>query len=136
MVDDALHATRTAAKEVVPAAAWPSSAPRRRSWRRPGGRKTDDEKQGYQIITKAVESCAYTITENAGYDGDVVVEKVKEGGKGGDAFGFNTATGEYVDLVKAGIIDPGPGRQDGPHQRRVRLRPDAHHRRAHHRPQG
>ena len=46
------------------------------------------------------------IAENAGFDGDLVVEKVKEGGKGGTSFGFNAATGEYTDLVKAGIIDP------------------------------
>ena len=39
-------------------------------------------------------------------DGDIVVEKVKEGGKGGVSYGFNAATGDYTDLVKAGIIDP------------------------------
>ena len=46
---------------------------------------------------------AAQIAINAGYDGDVVVEKIKES-KGG--VGFNAATGEYTDLIKAGIIDP------------------------------
>ncbi|QYU67415.1 hypothetical protein J4558_21195 [Leptolyngbya sp. 15MV] len=55
---------------------------------------------------RACEACAKQIAENAGYDGDLVVEKILEGGKGGNAFGFNAATGEYTDLVKDGIIDP------------------------------
>jgi len=108
LVDDALHATRAAAKEgYVPGGgvallrtqdAILAAAKK--------GKQTDDEKIGFDIVAKAVESCAYQIAENAGFDGDLVVEKVKEGGKGGTSFGFNAATGEYTDLVKAGIIDP------------------------------
>ena len=107
MVDDALHATRAAAKEgYVPGGGVALLRTQEAILSASKKAKTDDEKQGYQIVAKAVESCAYTIAENAGYDGDVVVEKVKEGGKGGNSFGFNAATGEYIDLVKAGIIDP------------------------------
>jgi chaperonin GroEL len=103
LVDDALHATRAAAKEgYVPGGgvallrAQPAIAEARK-------KAKGDEKLGFDIVFKAVECCCRQIAENAGYDGDVVVEKVKEG-KGG--FGFNAATGAYEDLVKAGIIDP------------------------------
>src|SRR5690606_26695010 len=65
--------------------------------------KNEDERLGFDIVFRAVEAPARQIAENAGYDGDLVVEKVKEG-KG--AFGFNAATGDYGDLVKAGVIDP------------------------------
>ena len=64
--------------------------------------KSADEKLGYQIVHKAVESCAYQIAVNAGQDGDIVVDKIKDGSGG---FGYNAMTGEFVDLVKAGIID-------------------------------
>ena len=105
MVDDALHATRAAAKEgYVPGGGVAlvrtqeaiSAAAKK-------GKLSDDEKLGFDIVARAVESCARQIAENAGFDGDLVVEKVKEG-KG--SFGFNSATGEYGDLVKMGIIDP------------------------------
>ena len=62
-----------------------------------------DEKRGYDIITQVLEAPTWQIATNAGVDGDLVVEKVKEG-EGG--FGFNAATGDYVDMVSAGIIDP------------------------------
>jgi len=62
-----------------------------------------DEKYGADIVAKTLEHPLRTIAENAGYDGGVVVEAVKEG-KG--SFGFNAKTGEYEDLAKAGIFDP------------------------------
>ncbi len=108
LVDDALHATRAAAKEgYVPGGGVAllrtqdaiEAASRK-------GKLTEDEKVGFDIVSRAVESCCKQIAENAGYDGDLVVEKVKEGGKGGVGYGFNAATGEYTDLIKAGIIDP------------------------------
>jgi chaperonin GroEL len=55
------------------------------------------------IVRRAVEEPLRMISQNAGIDGSIVIEKVK-GGKG--AFGFNAATEEYEDLVKAGVIDP------------------------------
>jgi chaperonin GroEL len=105
LVDDALHATRAAAKEGYVAGGGVAllrtqdailAASKK-------GKITDDERLGFEIVSRAVEACAAQIAENAGFDGDVVVEKVKEA-KG--AVGFNAATGEYVDLIKAGIIDP------------------------------
>jgi chaperonin GroEL len=56
-----------------------------------------------KIVRRAVEEPTRQIAQNAGVDGSIVVEKVKNG-KG--AFGFNAATEEYEDLVKAGVIDP------------------------------
>jgi chaperonin GroEL len=102
LVDDSLRATRAAAKEgYVPGG---GVALLRTQEAIVAGQKKakGDEKLGFDIIAKAVESPAKQIAENAGYDGDLVVEKVKEG-KG--AFGFNAATGEYTDLVKIGILD-------------------------------
>jgi chaperonin GroEL len=66
-------------------------------------RVTDDEKVGVRIIQKAIEEPLRWIVSNAGAEGSVVLDKVKNG-KG--AFGFNAATEDYEDLVKAGIVDP------------------------------
>ena len=63
-----------------------------------------DQKFGYDIVAAALEAPAKQIAANAGEDGDVVVERIRTGKGGG--FGFNAATGEFTDLVKAGIIDP------------------------------
>jgi len=63
----------------------------------------DDEKFGINIVRKALEDPAKWIAQNAGVDGSIVVDKIKNN-KGG--FGFNAQTMEYEDLVKAGIIDP------------------------------
>jgi chaperonin GroEL len=106
LVDDALHATRAAAKEgYVPGGG--VALLRTQEAIVAGAKKAKgDEKIGFDIVAHAVESCTKQIAENAGFDGDLVVEKVKEGGKGGAGFGFNAADGQYADLVKAGIIDP------------------------------
>ncbi|MCC6952448.1 MAG: chaperonin GroEL [Phycisphaerales bacterium] len=104
MVDDALKSTRAAAKEgYVPGGG--VALLRTQDAIRAAARKakTDDEKHGFEIVAKAVEYPCKQIAQNAGFDGDLVVEKVKEG-KGGN-FGFNAATGEYTDLVKQGILD-------------------------------
>ena len=58
---------------------------------------------GIQIVSRAIEAPLRTIVENAGLEGSVVVAKVAEGT--GD-FGYNAKTNEYVDMLKAGIIDP------------------------------
>ncbi|PIE74240.1 MAG: chaperonin GroEL [Deltaproteobacteria bacterium] len=64
---------------------------------------SDDELIGAEIIKRAVDAPLKQIATNAGFDGGVVVHGVKE--KGG-TFGFNAATGEYVDMFEAGIVDP------------------------------
>ena len=63
----------------------------------------DDELAGLNIVRRALEEPLRLIAGNAGHEGSVVVEKVREGK---DGFGFNAATGEYEDLIKAGVIDP------------------------------
>jgi len=63
----------------------------------------DDELAGVNIVRRAVEEPLRQIAANAGFEGSVVVEKVRAGK---DGFGFNAATGEYEDLLKAGVIDP------------------------------
>ena len=100
-VEDALHATRAAVEEgIVPGG---GVALVRASAGLGNMRVSDDEKVGVRIIQKALEEPMRWIAANAGAEGSVVLDKVKNG-KG--AFGFNAATEEYEDLVKAGIVDP------------------------------
>jgi len=100
-VEDALHATRAAVEEgIVPG----GGVALIRALSALDNLKFDDDRQyGVNIIRRAVEEPLRQISANAGVDGSIVVEKVKNG-KG--AFGFNAATEEYEDLVKAGVIDP------------------------------
>jgi chaperonin GroEL len=100
-VEDALHATRAAVEEgIVPG----GGVALIRSLPSLDGLKFNDDRQyGVNIIRRAVEEPLRQIASNAGVDGSIVVEKVRNG-KG--AFGFNAATEEYEDLVKAGVIDP------------------------------
>lgn len=99
-VDDALHATRAAVEEGIVAGGGVALI---RTLKALKGLKVEnaDQQTGVNIIAKAVESPMRTIVENAGGEGSVVINKVLEGSKGYDA-----KTGEYVDMLKAGIIDP------------------------------
>jgi len=101
-VDDALHATRAAVEEGIVAGGGVALL---RAKAALASIKADnaDEATGIQIVFRAVESPLRTIVENAGLEGSVVVAKVSEGK--GD-FGYNAKTDEYVDMLKAGIIDP------------------------------
>ena len=73
-----------------------------RLWRRSKG-DNEDQTTGIQIVKRAIEEPLRQIVTNAGGEGSVVVNKVKEG-KG--AFGYNARDDRYEDLLKAGIIDP------------------------------
>ena len=103
LVDDAFHATKAAAEEgIIPG----GGAAYLRAIKpvRDAGKKIEgDEAFGYQIIAKALESPVRQIAENGGYDGGVVVDEVLSASK---TTGFNAATGDYVDMFEAGIIDP------------------------------
>jgi chaperonin GroEL len=100
-VEDALHATRAAVEEgVVPGG---GVALIRALSSLDNLRAGEDEKVGIAIIRKALEDPARWIATNAGWEGSVVVDKIKNN-KG--AFGFNAASEEFEDLMKAGIIDP------------------------------
>src|ERR1700749_3580299 len=101
-VEDALHATRAAVEEGIV----------------PGGgtallrclpaieklKLQDDEAVGVGIVKRALEDPARQIAHNAGHEGAVVIGKIRESKD--DNFGFNADTGEYGDMVKAGVIDP------------------------------
>src|ERR1700704_936344 len=100
-VEDALHATRAAVEEgIVPGGgvALLRAAAALDSVKVDGG-----EKFGVEIIRKALEEPIRLISQNGGWGGSIVVNKVREGQ---GAFGFNAASGEYEDLMKAGVIDP------------------------------
>ncbi len=101
-VEDALHATRAAVEEgVVPG----GGVALIRCQEALKGLKFEDEERaiGVKLLSKAIEEPLRQIAENAGLDGGIVVEKVRNG-KG--SFGLNAASGEYEDLMKAGVIDP------------------------------
>jgi len=100
-VEDALHATRAAVEEgIVPGG---GVALIRASAVLDKLDVSDDERFGVKIVKKAIEEPLRWIANNAGAEGSIVLDKVKNG-KG--AFGFNAASEEYEDLLKAGIIDP------------------------------
>ena len=100
-VEDALHATRAAVEEgILPGGG--VALLRASLDLKPSG-LNEDETTGYNIIVRACRAPLTQIANNAGIDGAVICEKVSEQ-KGN--FGYNAATGEYEDLVKAGIIDP------------------------------
>lgn len=101
-VDDAMHATRAAVEEgIVPG----GGVALIRAEKAVDSLKFDnaDQKTGAAIIRRAIEEPLRQIVQNAGLEGSVVVNKVKEGK---DAFGYNAKTDSYEDLIKAGVIDP------------------------------
>ena len=100
-VDDALHATRAAVEEGIVAGG--GVALIRASKAVAGLKIAGDEAIGADIVVRAVAEPLRQIAANGGYEGSVVVQKVI-GLKGAE--GFNAATGEYCDMLKAGIIDP------------------------------
>ena len=101
-VDDALHATRAAVEEGIVAGGGVALLNAKKVL---GSIKANnaDEATGIEIINKALEAPLRIIVENSGGEGSVVVSKVSEGK---DNFGYNAKDGTYVDMLKAGIIDP------------------------------
>ncbi len=99
--EDALSATRAAVEEgIVPGGGVTLLAAAKALDK---VKAEGDEATGIAIVRKALESPLRTIAENGGWEGSVIVEKVRNEKAG---FGLNAATGEIVDLVKAGIVDP------------------------------
>ncbi|MGE5174862.1 MAG: chaperonin GroEL, partial [Hyphomicrobiales bacterium] len=101
-VEDALHATRAAVEEgIVPG----GGVAYLRSLKALDKLQVEEgEKFGVDIVRRSLEEPLRQITANGGYEPSIVVNKVKEAKEA--AFGFNAATGDYEDLVKAGVIDP------------------------------
>ena len=101
-IEDAVQAARAAVEEgVVPGGGVALLRAQTAIDKMRGG--TDDEKTGRAIVRKSMEEPIRQIAVNAGFEGGVVVEKVRSG-EGG--FGFNADSGEYENLVAAGVIDP------------------------------
>ncbi|MFV0540351.1 MAG: chaperonin GroEL [Aestuariibaculum sp.] len=101
-VDDALHATRAAVEEGIVAGGGVALV-RAKSVLDKLTTNNLDEVTGIQIVTRAIEAPLRTIVENAGGEGSVVINKVLEGKKD---FGYDAKAEAYVDMLKAGIIDP------------------------------
>ncbi len=101
-VDDALHATRAAVEEGIVAGGGVAFI-RAKAALSKVKVENPDEETGLQIVARAIEAPLRTIVENAGGEGSVVVAKVYEGT--GD-FGYDAKSEKYVDMLKAGIIDP------------------------------
>jgi chaperonin GroEL len=100
-VEDALHATRAAVQEGIVAGGGVALI---RAQKALDGLEVPEEQQfGLSIIRRAIEEPLRQIAENAGVEGAIVINKVREG-KG--SYGFNAATGEYGDLLEQGVIDP------------------------------
>lgn len=101
-VDDALHATRAAVEEgIVPGGGVAYVRASDVLEKLKGS--NEDETTGIAIVRRAVEEPLRTIVENAGFEGSVVVNKIKEGKAD---FGFNAYSEKYENLLKAGVIDP------------------------------
>jgi chaperonin GroEL len=100
--DDALHATRAAIEEgIIPGGGVAYLRAQKAIENLKGA--NEDETTGIAIIKRALEEPLRQIVENAGLEGSVVIQKVKEGK---DDFGFNARTDEYENLYQAGVIDP------------------------------
>lgn len=102
-VEDALHATRAAMQEGIVAGGGTALLRTIPAIEKARSKASGDERIGFDIILDAICEPCRMIARNAGYDGDVVVSHVME--EAGNV-GFDAMTGEYVDMVKQGIIDP------------------------------
>ena len=102
-LEDALNATRAAVEEGIVAGGGTSLICAIEKVSEYAESLDGDMKTGARIVVRALEEPVRQIAENAGYEGSVIVAKVKESNKG---VGFNAATEEYVDMIEAGIVDP------------------------------
>jgi chaperonin GroEL len=104
LIDDALHATRAAAQEGIVPGGGVAFLRAIEAVDNARSKAKGDERIGFDIVAQALRAPARQIADNAGEDGEVVVDRILENKN--PNYGFNAATGEYVDLLKAGIIDP------------------------------
>jgi len=102
-VDDALHATRAAVEEGVVAGGGAALLYAVKALAKIDV-ENDDQRVGVDIVRRTLQAPIRQIAENAGHDGAVVAGKMME--QKDRNFGFNAQTGQYVDMIKAGIIDP------------------------------
>ncbi len=102
-MEDALNATRAAVEEGIIAGGGSAYIHATKEVAKLADTLEGDEKTGARVILKALEAPLYYIAANAGLEGAVIINKVKESAPG---VGFNAATEEYVDMVAQGILDP------------------------------
>ena len=105
-VEDALHATRAAVAEGILPGGGVALIRAIDSVRSLAKKLEDDEKLGAEIVGRALEKPIRTIAENSGVDGAVVADEVRQRGEKNPNLGYNANSGEYVDMFKAGIVDP------------------------------
>ena len=102
-MEDALAATRAAVEEGIISGGGSAYIHAQKEVAKLADTLTGDEKTGANIVMKALEAPMFHIAGNAGLEGSVIINKVRESEAG---IGFNALTEEYVDMVKAGILDP------------------------------
>ena len=102
-MEDALNATRAAVEEGIVAGGGTAYIEAAKKVEALVKKLSGDERTGAEIVLKALESPLFYIASNAGEEGAVVVNKVKEAGKG---IGYDALNDKYVDMIKAGILDP------------------------------
>src|SRR5919202_435583 len=103
LIDDALHATRAAAEEGIVPGGGVAFLRAIEAVENAKGKAKGDEKIGFDIVAQALRSPARQIADNAGEDGEVVVDEIMQNKN--PNWGYNAATGEYGDMFKLGIID-------------------------------
>jgi chaperonin GroEL len=104
LIDDALHAVKASAEEGIVPGGGVAFLRAIEGVENAKRQAKGDEKIGFDIVVAALRAPAKQIAENAGEDGDVVVDKILENKN--PNYGYNAAADEYVDMLKAGIIDP------------------------------
>ena len=102
-IEDALAATKAAVEEGIVPGGGTTYINATKAVKKLLDELTGDEKTGVQIVLKALDEPVKQIAKNAGLEGSVIVEKVREAN---DAIGFNALTEEYVDMMATGIVDP------------------------------
>jgi chaperonin GroEL len=104
LIDDALHATKAAAEEGIVPGGGVAFLRAIEAVENGKSKAKGDEKLGFEIVAQALRAPTRQIADNAGEDGEVVVDEILSNKN--PAWGYNAATEEYVDMFKAGIIDP------------------------------
>jgi chaperonin GroEL len=106
LLDDALHATRAATAEGIVAGGGVAFLKAIKEVEKAKAKAKGDEKTGFDIVIHALKTPTAQIVDNAGEHGDVVVAQLLEKLEKDKNIGYNANTGEFVDMVKAGIVDP------------------------------
>jgi chaperonin GroEL len=104
LIDDALHATKAAAEEGIVPGGGVAFLRAIEAVENGKSKAKGDEKIGFDIVSEALRWPTRQIAQNAGEDGDVVVDEILQNKN--PSWGYDAANGEYVDMLKAGIIDP------------------------------